>query len=64
LINYIVRNKMEYAARLLASPRYKVYEVCGRVGYKSNRYFAQAFKKHMGITPTEFRRAAVKKSEP
>ena len=36
-------------------------EIAGMVGYDSANYFTRAFKKHTGMTPTEFRRSQIGK---
>lgn len=33
----------------------RLYEVCKRVGYMNHKTFRRAFKKRLGITPSEFR---------
>jgi two-component system, response regulator YesN len=55
-IDFVVRNKMEYAIKLLKMPQHKIYEISGKVGYKSIRYFTKTFKNYTGYTPTSFRK--------
>jgi|LSQX01.1.fsa_nt_gb two-component system response regulator YesN len=52
LTQFRVKKAKEY----LSNPQYKVLEVASRVGYRDARYFAQVFKKHVGILPSEYRR--------
>lgn len=53
--NYLARVRMNKAAALLLENRYKTYEIAQVVGYKSPRYFSDAFKRFHGLTPAEFR---------
>ncbi|CAN7349435.1 response regulator [Paenibacillus sp. LjRoot153] len=50
--------RLEKAKELLAAGGLKNYEVAEAVGYKDFRHFGQMFKKHMGMTPSEFRKLA------
>lgn len=53
---YVQRIRMEKAKRLLAETDLKTYEIAERIGLgKYPQYFSQAFKKHTGVSPTEFR---------
>ncbi|MFC0216586.1 helix-turn-helix domain-containing protein [Paenibacillus chartarius] len=54
--DYVVKMRMEMAMKLLKDPRYKIYEVSERVGYKSLAYFSRLFREHMGMTPGDFRK--------
>ena len=50
--------RMNYAAELLRSNKeLGVLEIAGRVGYDSGGKFAIAFRKVMGMSPTEYRNA-------
>lgn len=53
--DYIVNMKMEKAILLLKQPQYKIYEISEMLGYKDVRFFTQTFRKHTGLTPSEFR---------
>ncbi|WP_284645087.1 response regulator transcription factor [Paenibacillus silviterrae] len=55
LNHFIIRLRMEEAARLLQDPIMKVYEVCDLIGYSDQDYFRESFKKHYGVTPTEYK---------
>lgn len=52
--NYLTRVRMEKAKEFMLSGNYKIFEICEMVGYKNNAYFSQLFKKHTGLTPSEF----------
>lgn len=47
--------RIEKAAELLKNPEIKSYEVAARVGFDDPSYFAQAFKKHTGLSPKEYK---------
>ncbi len=53
---YLIECRMRRARHLLKEPAYKIYEICGRVGYNNSKAFSIAFRKEYGITPTEFRK--------
>lgn len=46
---------MLLAAKLLADPHRKVYEISAMLGYEDEKYFFKLFKKHYGISPQNFR---------
>ena len=48
--------RMQHAAHLLRRDALlSVDDVADRVGYSSRSHFSSAFKKHHGVSPTEFR---------
>ena len=47
---------MDKAKELLINENLKVYEVCERLGYLDKAYFSKLFKKHVGVTPLEYKR--------
>ncbi|SDX99769.1 response regulator [Paenibacillus sp. CF384] len=53
---YIAKVRIEKSADLLLEPQAKLYEVAVRSGYNDANYFAKAFKKIKGMTPSQFRR--------
>ncbi|WP_036603246.1 response regulator transcription factor [Olivibacter sitiensis] len=52
LINLV---RLKKAAELLASGRYKIYEVATWVGYSSQTQFGRNFHKYFGMSPSEYR---------
>ncbi|HUH64712.1 MAG TPA: PocR ligand-binding domain-containing protein [Terracidiphilus sp.] len=54
LEEFLIRQKLEMARRLLLDPRLHVSEVSDRCGFCNPAYFASVFKKHMHCTPREF----------
>jgi two-component system response regulator YesN len=55
LIDYITRVKMARAARLLFQGSLKTYEIALQLGYRDTEYFSRLFKKHKGLSPSEYR---------
>jgi AraC family transcriptional regulator len=54
--NWLVMQRIGQARRLLAIPELPVTEVALAVGYQTPSSFAAAFRKLVGVTPSEFRR--------
>ncbi|AEI40401.1 response regulator transcription factor [Paenibacillus mucilaginosus] len=53
--DYITELRVERAKALLAESQAKVQEVAVAVGFDTAGYFTRFFKKHVGVTPQEFR---------
>lgn len=51
---YVRKKRMEEALRLLRDEHTKIYETAQRVGYVDVSSFMKAFKKHYGVTPSEY----------
>jgi AraC family transcriptional regulator, regulatory protein of adaptative response / methylphosphotriester-DNA alkyltransferase methyltransferase len=47
--------RMDRAADMLHSERLSVREVAARVGYRQPAQFAKAFRRHIGLSPSEYR---------
>ena len=52
---HLTRVRMERAADLLARRSVTVREVAHRVGYRQPAQFAKAFRRHLGVAPSDFR---------
>ena len=52
---HVIRFKMNEAKKLLKTTNAKVYEISDKLGYKDVAHFTKLFKKHFGISPTEYR---------
>jgi AraC family transcriptional regulator, regulatory protein of adaptative response / methylphosphotriester-DNA alkyltransferase methyltransferase len=50
--------RMERAAELLATRGLTVRDVAHRVGYRQPAQFAKAFRRHLGVAPSDFRARA------
>ncbi|HCS88233.1 MAG TPA: AraC family transcriptional regulator, partial [Bacteroidales bacterium] len=53
---YIALRLFEYAKRQLQSPELTIKEVAMQTGFQHPQHFVRFFKRHAGITPTEYRR--------
>ena len=62
-VEFIREMRIKRAAQLLEERRYNITEVTYMVGMNDSRYFAKCFKNTYGITPSEYRRAAIEKVE-
>ena len=49
--------RMERAAQLLSTRGLTVREVAFRVGYRQPAHFAKAFRRHHGVSPSDYRAA-------
>jgi two-component system response regulator YesN len=54
--DYLIRYRIKRSLEFLSDTDYKVCEISERVGYSSQHYYCEAFKKVMGMAPTEYRR--------
>ncbi|GAA4493587.1 AraC family transcriptional regulator [Hymenobacter ginsengisoli] len=55
-VEYIVRERLAEAKRLLRQPLLSVAEVCLRAGFNNLSYFQALFKKHEGLTPGAYKK--------
>ncbi|MBL8991896.1 MAG: helix-turn-helix domain-containing protein [Spirochaetia bacterium] len=53
---YIASYRMEKSAEFLRSTEMRITEVARRSGFSYDHYFHLCFKKHFGVTPSEYRR--------
>lgn len=59
-IEYLTLIRMQKAKEFLEKGIYSIKEICYMVGYGDPNYFSRAFKKAVGVTPTEFKENSVK----
>lgn len=55
-VEYIVRERLAEAKRLLRQPLVSVADVCLRAGFNNLSYFQALFKKHEGVTPGTYKK--------
>lgn len=53
--DYIVEVRIEKSKEFLKNNKLKLQEVARNVGYNDSNYYAKAFKKMEGVTPSEYR---------
>lgn len=54
-VEYLTNIRIEKAKKLLTDTDYSMREICQMVGYTDPNYFSRAFKKKVGVTPTEYK---------
>jgi len=54
-INYLTQIRMEASKELIKATKLKSFEIAYKVGYAEPNYFSYCFKKHFGISPSEYR---------
>ncbi len=55
-IQYVLHRRMEAACRMLTGTIMPIGEIASLLQYSSAQHFAAAFRKHTGVTPTEYRK--------
>ncbi|KNY27808.1 response regulator [Pseudobacteroides cellulosolvens] len=56
VVEYITRQRMEYAKKILKETNLKVYQIGEMVGINDPNYFSTIFKKFTGLSVNEFRK--------
>ncbi len=54
-VEYVTELRITKAKELLKQEDRSMKEICASVGYGDPNYFSRIFKKHVGVTPTEYR---------
>ena len=60
--DYLIRIRIQRACELMMNTDLKAYEIADKVGYDTPAYYSTAFKKAMGISPTEYKKMNMKKN--
>lgn len=53
---YIIRCRLEYARKLLATTTLSIGEVAEQTGFKHSRNFSTVFKNIVGMSPSDYRK--------
>lgn len=56
-VEALTRIRINSAKELLKDSNVKISAISEKIGYPSNRYFCSVFKKHLGLTPMEYRKS-------
>ena len=56
---YIANLKIRNACELLTSTSLSVYDIALESGFNTSQYFSRIFKRHIGLTPVEYRRQKI-----
>lgn len=60
-IDYLTKVRIRKAIDLLFHDDLKMYEIAEKVGYSTQHYFSNVFKKNIGVSPVEYRKSIQKK---
>ena len=55
-MQYIVSLRITSAKNLIDNTDYNITQISETVGYDNSMYFSRIFKKHTGMSPTEYRK--------
>lgn len=59
-INYLAQKRIQISMEYLASTDYSIAQIASNVGFSSQSYFSQVFRKALGMTPVQYRKQQVK----
>ncbi|WP_372662442.1 response regulator [Cohnella sp.] len=63
ILEYVTLLRIQKAKQLLRESSFKISKISDNVGYDNQRYFCSVFKKHVGISPGQYREEHMIKSE-
>lgn len=55
IMTFVAEKKIDYTCFLLSDTTLPIQEIAQLAGYKDASYFTRVFRRHMGVTPTEYR---------
>ena len=55
LNQYLTDYRIKMSKQFLSDPRYKITDISSKVGYSDGNYYSKAFKKIVGLSPSEYR---------
>lgn len=62
-MHYLMDRRLEEAKILLLTTELKALEIAFEVGFSSSNYFAYCFKKHLNISPMQYRKDHMKRAD-
>ena len=63
ITQYVNRRKLEHAKELLSNTDMSLSEITSQLNFESTSHFHSLFKKHYGITPSEYRKHSLSSHE-
>ncbi|WP_339287545.1 AraC family transcriptional regulator [Paenibacillus sp. FSL E2-0201] len=63
ILEYITWLRIRQAKKMLRESSFKISKISSNLGYDNQRYFCQVFKKHVGVSPGQYRDEHMVKSE-
>ena len=61
-IEYLTNVRIKNAIILMRDPYLELYEIAELIGYSTQHYFSNVFKKHVGISPKDYKLGVVNES--
>ena len=55
-IDYLVAYRIGQSIKMISNPAMKICQIANKVGYSTQHYYCESFKRVMGISPTEYRK--------
>ena len=59
IYEYVLLKRMERAKELLCNYNTDISKISVLVGFNDSNYFSKAFKRHFGISPSEYRTSCI-----
>lgn len=63
-VDYINEVKTKRACKLIQEGKYRIYEISYMLGFENAYYFTRVFKRHTGMTPTEYQKQLLHGQDP
>lgn len=61
--NYLTNVRIKNAIILIRDPSLKLYEIAELIGYSTQHYFSNVFRKHVGISPQDYKLGLVNRNK-
>lgn len=62
-MDFVNETKMRRACQLIREGKYRIYEISYMLSFENAYYFTRVFRRHVGMTPTEYQRSLRPDSE-